>query len=152
MAAKNITGLFQNNRRRETNAVTCSLPYVLASADLREGTAQEVVISADAYTALNIPANSIVERVHLVVEAGGEYGAGSTVTVKVGSTEVIASTTIAAAGLTSASVIPLLIDGSSEPIIITPTLAGTSTEDSVIKVVVTYTDYDLGTVSYIGEE
>ncbi len=152
MAAKDIKGLYSNNRRREINSVTCSLPYVLAPADLREGTAQSVVISADAYTALTIPAQSVIQSVYLIVEAGNEYGAASVVTVKVGATEVVASTTIAAAGITEGTNIPLLVDGSAEDIIITPTLAGTSTDKSEVKVLINYVDYDLGTVSFIGED
>jgi len=150
MAAKNIKGLYSNNRRRETNAVTCSVPYVLGAADLREGTPQEVVITADAYTCLTIPANCIVTAVNLVIEAGAEYGTGSTVGVKLGAIDVITAGATDAAGLIAGTNVPALVDGSSEDLIITPALAGTSTEDSVIKVVVEYTDYDLATVSYIG--
>ena len=152
MAAKNIKGLYSNNRRRETNAVTCSLPYELAPADLREGTAVELVITGDAYTALSIPANCIVDSVSLVIEEGAEYGTGTTVGVKLGSVSIITGGAADAAGLVVGTNVPALVSGSSEDIIITPTLAGTSTSASTIKVVVKYTDYDLATVSYIGQD
>ncbi len=149
--AKDLRGLFSNNRRRETNAVTSSVPFILEPADLREGTAAVQVTSGD-YTTLSIPSGCIVTQATIIVEEGAEYGASSTAAVKVGSTELVPATAIDTAGITIGSAVPILVSGGSEDVVITMVSTGTSTENSVVKVVVEYTDYDRATMSYIGEE
>ena len=75
--ATDIRGLFQNNRRREAHAVTCAVPFVLESADLREGKKQTELANGD-YTVLTLPAGVIVTGANLIVEDDAVFdGAGS---------------------------------------------------------------------------
>ena len=149
--AKDLRGLYQNNRRREVNAVTVSVPYVLTAADLREGTAAVVATSA-AYTTLTIPGGALITGVSLIVEKDVMYGTGSTAQVKIGGIEVVAATAIDAAGATASTAVPILIEGLGEDVEVTLVVAGTPNEKAVARVVITYADYDLATVSFIGEE
>ena len=98
--AKDIRGLYQNNRRREAHAVTCSVPFVLEEADLREGKPAVTLTTGD-YTTLTLPGNIIVKSVNLVVTDAELFdGAGSKVAVKIGTVSAVADTAVDAAGLT----------------------------------------------------
>lgn len=149
--ATDIRGLYENNRRREVNAVTSTVPYVLEPADLREGTAEVVVTSGD-YLTISIPSGCVVTAADLVIESGAEFGTGSTAAISIGGSSVIPAHAIDVAGLTVGTTVPVLIHGDSEDVVITVVAAGTSTEDSVIKVVIEYIDYTLATMSFIGVE
>ncbi len=148
----NLKGLFENNRRRESQAITGKLPYSIEAANLREGTA-EVVATNEAYTLVTLPDNVIVTNAFLVVETGSEFAAG-TCAVTIGGTTVIPSTTsLTAAGITASSDAPLLLEGSNDVVITPAALTVTSANsNAVVKVVVEYIDYDRATMSYIGED
>lgn len=146
--AQDLTGLYENNRRREVNGVTGKLPFVLAPASLREGTAAVNAIS-DVYTLGKIPAGVVITGAYLVVTDAEVYGALSTATIEIGATTVLAATTIAAGGVTAGTV-PLLLD-SAEDLKVTLVVAGTATDNSNVNVVVEYIDYNRATMSYLGE-
>jgi len=147
-----LRGLFENNRRRETNAVVGELPYSIESADLRSGTAATVATN-EAYTLVSVPSNVVVTNVFLVIETGSEFVAG-TCTVTLGGTEVIpALTSLTTAGITASTAAPLLLEGAQD-LVITPAslTVDSGNANAVAKVVVEYIDYDRATMSYIGEE
>ena len=147
-----LRGLFQNNRRREAQAVVGKLPYSIEPADIREGT-DAVVATNEAYTLCTLPDNVIVTGAYLVVETGSEFVAG-TCQVAIGGTVVIpALTDLTTAGITASDDAPLLLEGQND-IIITPASLTVDEGNALAetKVVVEYIDYDRATMSYIGED
>jgi len=144
-----LTGLYQNNRRREVCGVTGKLPFVLEAADLREGTAVVNAASGE-YTLGVLPAGIVVTAAYLAVTTGEVYGAASTATIEIGSTTLLAATTIAAAGITAGTSVPLLLDSEAN-LTVTLVVAGTATDNSNLNVVVEYIDYNRATMSYLGE-
>jgi len=146
-----LRGLFQNNRRREVQAVVGQLPYSLEDADLREGTS-EVVATNEAYTLGTLPTGIIVTGVQLIVETGSEFVAG-TCDVAIGSTTVIPlATDLTTAGITASDDCPLLLEGDND-IVITPASLTVDAGNAAanVKVIVEYIDYDRATMSFIGE-
>ena len=147
-----LRGLFANNRRREAQAAVGTLPYAIADADIREGTAA-VVATNEAYTLLTLPDNILVTSVDLIVETGGEFVAG-TATVTIGATTVIpALTDLTTAGITSSDDCPIIVEGSAD-VVITPASLTVDAGNALakVKVVIGYVDFDRATMSYIGEE
>lgn len=149
--ATDIRGLYTNNRRREMNAVTLQLPYVMEDADLREGTAV-VNSAAGDYTALTLPDGVLVKSITLIVSTGEEYAGAATVAATIGGTSVLAATTIAAAGVTESTTnLPLVTEGDAD-VVLTLAAVEASSDIANIKVVVEYIDYARATMSYIGEK
>jgi len=148
--ATDLRGLFENNRRREVNAVTTAIPYVIEAADVREGTAEVVAASGD-YTVLTLPAGVLLTSISLIMETDSLYGAASTAAISVGGSSVLAATAINAAGVTAATA-PVLVEGGSADVVITLVVAGTNTAESTVRVAYEYIDYARATMSYIGEQ
>ena len=150
--AKDLRGLFQNNRRRESHAVVGTVPFVLESADLREGK-KELDLTTGDYTLLTIPANVLVTGATMVVEEAGVFdGAGTKVSAKLGTVSIMGDAAVDAAGVTkgTAASFPLLTT-TEQDVIATATVAGKGTK-GVAKLVISYVDYGRATMSYIGED
>lgn len=147
--ATDVRGLFGSNRRREVNAVTCTLPYVIGSEDIREGIAEVVLASGD-YTVLTIPGNVILNTLSLVVPPGATFGVGSTATVLVDGSVELPDGAIDSEGLDVAATMPMYLSSPSD-IVIRLALAGTSTEAACVKLIMEFIDFDRATMDYIGE-
>ena len=146
--ATSLKGRFQNNRRREVNAVTATFPFVLQDADVRTATA-EVKMTSGEYIGLTLPANCIVTGVHLVV-TDVFNGAGSTAAVEIGGTAAIAATSVTAEGITTSASVPMLLTSASD-VKVTMVIAGSGTKGEC-QVVIDYIDYTCATMDYIGAE
>lgn len=147
--ATDLRGLFENNRRRETNAVTVSFPFNLGDADLRSGTPEKVMESGE-YVGFTLPGGVIVTNAYLVVTDAFD-GAGSSIKVDIDTTNIIpALTDITTEGLTISAVTDMLV---VEPVDVKATMVidGSGTK-GVAEVVIEYIDYKRATMSYIGEE
>ena len=145
--ATDLRGLFQNNRRREHNAVTVTVPAVITPADLRTGTAA-VLAAAGTYTLLTIPAGSVISRAYLVIDDAYD-STTATIAVSIGATAVLTATTCKVVGLTaSTGGLPLLITAPPD-VVATSALTGTVTTGTA-KFVIEFVDYDRATMSYIG--
>ena len=149
---KSLMGLFQNNRRREAHSVTCTLPAVISSADLREGTPVET-LEAVTYDLLEVPANVIITDVCLVVVDVMDKAVTATLDLADATAPVslLAATALDAAALTAGTNLPVLV---TVPTKLTATVAGTvaGLTEGTAKFVVSYIDYDRATMSYIGEQ
>lgn len=143
-----LRGLFQNNRRREVNAVTTVVPAIIEEADVRGGTAAVVAASGD-YTLLSIPAGSVVTAIYLVVDDA--YDVTATLAATIGGVSVLAATSVAAVGITTGTATPMLITSATEDVVATMDVTGTPTKGAA-KLVIEYVDYDRATMSYIGEQ
>lgn len=148
--ATDLRGLFQNNRRREAQAVVGTVPAIIEPADLREGTAEVVVASGD-YTLLTLPNNVVVHNVYLVVDEAYDSATSATFTASIGGTSVFAlPVNVKAVGLSAGTNVPLLVTGGTADVVATMAITGATTTGTA-KLVIEYVDYDRGTMSYIGE-
>ena len=146
--ATDIRGLFENNRRRTVDAVTTTFPAVLQEGSLRDGTAATVVESGT-YTALTLPKGVIVTGVKLVVDEAFDSATSATLAVKLGTTAVVAATTVKTAALTATnSNMPMLLTADTD-VIGTFAITGATTK-GIAKVVIEFIDYNGATTSYIG--
>ena len=149
--ATDIKGKFENNRRRETSAVTAEFPLILEGEDIREGTA-EVTLVDGAYTASTIPAGTIVTGLRLVVDEAFNSGTSATLSATIGGTSVLGATTVAALGLTDSTTnLPMLVTANAD-LEGTFTFVGTAATEGNAKIVIEYTTYNGATLSYLGED
>ncbi len=149
--ATDIRGLFSNNRRRETNAVSGSVPFVLAPADLRTGTDVEEA-SNGGYTVLTLPAGVLVTGINAIIEEGNEFSSG-TFKATIGGTEVIpAATPLDTAGVVRSAAEHMLTTAGGADVVITLAGGPAGSEVSIVNLVIDYIDFNRATMSYIGEE
>ena len=148
MANINLRGKFQNNRRREANVVTITVPVEVEGADLREGKAPVTLAPADLVQCLDVPAGVIITSVYLAITTPSTVAAS--VKFDIGADALMADTPINAAGLTNdPAFVPLLV---TDPQTIVCTMGGAAATDGEASLVVEYFDYTRATMSYIGEE
>ena len=148
--ATDLTGLFQNNRRRESHSVTLTLPAVLEQANLREGKAVVTAPDATAIILGVLPAGLIITDMCVVVTDVMDAG----ITLKADlvdgatTTPVVAAAPLDAAGLTkSATADPVLTVLDTQ---LVAELSGPVSKGAV-QIVINYTDYARATMSYLGE-
>lgn len=147
--ATDLRGLYENNRRRETSAVTVSFPFVLGESDLRAGTPAETMVSGE-YIGFTLPGGVIVTNAYMVITDAFD-GVGSTIKVDIDTTTIIpALTSLTAEGLTISAVSDMLI---TEPVDVKATvvIAGSGTKGEA-EIVIEYIDYKRATMSFIGVE
>ncbi len=155
MANNSLMGLFQNNRRRESHSVTCTLPAIINSADLREGTPAET-LDALTYDLIEIPANVIITDVCVVVTDVMDVAGTATLDLDDAAGVVnflTAGVALETAALTAGdtSKLPVLVTSPTK-ISSTVTGAGAALTKGEMKFVISYIDYDRATMSYIGEQ
>jgi len=149
--AKDIRGLFQNNRRREAHAVTAALPFTLDTADLREGTPAVELASGD-YTVLTLPMGVLVTGAYLVVEEDNAFDGTVTAQAKIGTVALFSAAidcTKIGPSLGKAASFPILTSTNED---VTVTMDVTSATKGSVKIVLEYIDYNRATMSFIGEE
>lgn len=147
--ATDIRTKFQNNRRRETSAVTVSFPAVIEPAELRTATAA-VVAASGTYTGVTLPAGTIVKGISLVVDEAFDSATSATLAATIGGTSVLAATNVKVLGLTTSTTnLPMLLTSNAD-LVGTFAIVGAPTKGCA-KIVVDYISYDGATLSYIGE-
>ena len=156
MATHDISGLFQNNRRKEGSAVTMTLPAKLADGELRSGTPDTLLGTGDVITLGRIPKGVIITNICALVES---VMTGPT-QVKLDIVEVSPTATVTAlianvdptaTGLTAPGTAwaNMWTDMDYD---ITATVTGAATaETGAVKLVLEYITVDGNTMSFLGE-
>jgi len=150
MATLDLKRLFGNNERRERSAVTATVPFVIAPADIREGVAEEVLVSGNTYTVATIPSGVVITALYLVVDDAFDSATSAAFAVSLDGVAKIAAGNGAAIGIVETDVAfpNTLVTGGSVDITVVPTLTGATTKGS-IKVVAEYLDYRRSTKSFV---
>ena len=136
--ATSITTRFLNQDKRESEALTVTLPAVLDEGGGRLQSAPSYAQFGEAYTASVAPKESILGKTYLIVEEAFE--ALSTVTVTIGGVAMFTGVAISATGITvSAAEDALLLAGGD--VVITLNVGTGDATVGKLKVVTNYTPY-----------
>ncbi len=135
-----ITEQFLNQDKRETEAITVTLPAVLDEGGGRTNAAPTYVVVAEEYLAAVAPKQSIVGKSYLVVEEA--FPAGMLATVSIGGVALFTAVSVAAAGIAVSAVEDeLLLAGGDVSITITHATVTGNIETGKLKVVNSYIPY-----------
>jgi len=100
--ATSITAKFLNQDKRETEALTVTLPAVLDEGGGRNQSAPTYMQGGEDYIASVGPKESIIGKSYLVVEEA--FPAGALVTVSLGATVLFTGVAVSATGITISTV------------------------------------------------
>lgn len=138
--ATTITDKFLNQDKRETEALTVTLPAVLDEGGGRTNSLPTYVQVAEEFVAAVSPKEAVLGKSYLVVEEA--FPAGMTVTVSINGTAIFTDVSVAAIGLTTSATedVLLLTSGNVSITINHATVTG-DVAVGKLKVVNNYTPY-----------
>ena len=120
MATINVSSRHLNQNKREAEAITVTYPSVSNQGGGRGSNSGVTYYQfGDDLTAYVVPANSIIQKVYLIVEEA--FAASAKVTVKVGSTSMFAAVAADATGMTTSATQDILSEAVST---VTATFSG----------------------------
>ena len=138
--ATSITDKFLNQDKRETEALTVTLPAILDEGGGRNQSAPTYAQFGEPYVASVAPKESILGKSYLIVEEA--FANTATVTVSINGVDIFTDIVIATAGLTISTVEDELFLLGGDVVITLGTLTGDATVGK-LKVVNNYTPYTI---------
>lgn len=131
----NVTNRFLNENKRYSEAVVMTCPAIIDEGSQRANIGPTYIKSGDAWTANTIEADTIIQKVYLIIDEA--FPSGATISVDIAGTSYLSAVAADATGLTVSTTEDVLIkNGQTITVGITSGTVGTEVQTGVARVVV----------------